>query len=346
MCEAKKPKMSEYVGDVDPELTLTYKWRIDESHLTSKKPSEKIKSPPIPLSNTKSFQICIYPNGHTGEDRGWFSIFLHSFKGNFEAKGRFYIVNYKGQTIGPVFIEKHQYKEGEGYGLSRFKEKQHVENLMIRTYVDGIRKRTLTIGCDLTFEVDIEKGPFFKPEFESRLKEFDDFAKLIDNDEFSDVIITTSDHKLHAHKSILANKSSVFASMFNNNIENDAKKVINVEGFNYNVMREVLRFMYTGRVINLEGIATKLLGAADKYSVVGLKKLCENYLIENISAQNVLECLNFASLYNAPILRSHSMSFFKSNVKKTVLESSFKVSELHKNVVDEVCRIIAVSMKD
>jgi hypothetical protein len=70
---------------------------------------------------------------------------------------------------------------------------------------------------------------------------------------------------------VLAASSPVFAAMFNSGMleaKNDHVQIEDVEG---DVMKAMLRFMYTGTAPGIEGIADQLLAAADKYQLERLK---------------------------------------------------------------------------
>jgi len=63
-------------------------------------------------------------------------------------------------------------------------------------------------------------------------------------------------------------------------------------------------------------IAYDLLALADKYMLLRLKNICEEYLLKNISLKNVVEIVNLADKYNAIDLKNHSMRFLVDNKSK------------------------------
>ncbi|XP_065203295.1 speckle-type POZ protein-like [Planococcus citri] len=106
-----------------------------------------------------------------------------------------------------------------------------------------------------------------------------DFEKLFNDDDFSDVIIDVGGKKYPAHKAILAARCPVFKAMFkNDSSKNEQNCVIEIKDIDENIFQEVLRYIYTGKVENLSDIALELMIVAQKYDLGPLKKACLNAL--------------------------------------------------------------------
>ncbi|KAL6972509.1 BTB and MATH domain-containing protein 41 [Sarracenia purpurea var. burkii] len=146
-----------------------------------------------------------------------------------------------------------------------------------------------------------------------------DFGSLLKNQLFTDIVISVGEKKYPAHKVILAGRSSVFAAMFaHDTIEK--KGLVRVKDMDENVVEEMLRYIYTGKVEKLENLAQDLLIAADKYCLEGLRILCENELAANLSGSNALDLLVFAKRYNSEGLKSQVVDFIlsrRTKVEKT-----------------------------
>lgn len=59
-------------------------------------------------------------------------------------------------------------------------------------------------------------------------------------------------------------RSPVFAAMFEHEMEERKKNRVDITDVDHEVLREMLRFIYTGRAPNLDKMADDLLAAADK----------------------------------------------------------------------------------
>lgn len=97
---------------------------------------------------------------------------------------------------------------------------------------------------------------------ECRLSE--DLGGLFENQKFSDVTLAVSGREFQAHKAILAARSPVFAAMFEHEMEERKHNRVEITDVDHEVLREMLRFIYTGKAANLEKMADDLLAAADK----------------------------------------------------------------------------------
>ncbi|KAJ8675235.1 hypothetical protein QAD02_011021 [Eretmocerus hayati] len=122
--------------------------------------------------------------------------------------------------------------------------------------------------------------------------------------------------------------------------------LVYIEDVTEHVMKELLRFIYTGKVRHVGGFVKELFVAADKYLVIGLEDVCERYLIRNITDENVIEYLNLACTYNASSLKEKCMHIFKMNVDELVSKPDFKLSMLDKNILDEVFHIVVSALKN
>lgn len=97
------------------------------------------------------------------------------------------------------------------------------------------------------------------------------------------------------------------------------------------VLREMLRFIYTGKSGNLDKMADDLLAAADKcvdllfygifydfwlilvcvrrYALDRLKVMCEEALCTSLSVENAAEVLILADLHSADQLKAQAIDF-------------------------------------
>lgn len=115
---------------------------------------------------------------------------------------------------------------------------------------------------------------------------------MLDEEIFADFDLQTSDGKvLKAHKNVLAVGSPFFYGMLTTAMKETEENVAKVTEDSV-IMREVLRFIYTGnKVENLGAIACVLVFAAEKYQLDPLKKMCFANITESLNTENVLQAL-------------------------------------------------------
>ena len=109
--------------------------------------------------------------------------------------------------------------------------------------------------------------------------------------------------KLHAHRCILTARAPVFKTMLDASMIEGQSDSIIITDISYEVMREVLRFLYTNKFTRdmdtvLDDIGEAILYAAHKYEVTGLVGLCEMHFIRRVAVENALFMRQLASKYN------------------------------------------------
>lgn len=137
------------------------------------------------------------------------------------------------------------------------------------------------------------------------------FKQLLSNKSLSDVIIQVGGNNFDAHKTVLAARSPVFLAMFESNLTEDLTNTLKIDDIEPDVFMEVLRFIYTDDVENLDELADKLLAAAEKYMLDLLKAKCEASLCINITLENCCQLLILADLHSAERLKTSVLDFVR-----------------------------------
>ena len=114
-----------------------------------------------------------------------------------------------------------------------------------------------------------------------------------------------------AHKVVLVARSPVFDAMFQANLTEMQSNTLIIEDIEPIVFAEVLRFLYTDEVINLEDRTSDLLAAADKYMLDLLKLKCEAHLDKKITVENCSKLLLLADLHSAERLKKTVLDFVR-----------------------------------
>ena len=115
-----------------------------------------------------------------------------------------------------------------------------------------------------------------------------DIGNIFTNGKFTDCSITCEGKEFRCHKSILAARSSVFDAMFTHNMEEKISSRVDIIDLDSETVQDMITYIYSGKVGELDGKATGLLSAAEKYDLRELKQLCEDSLCNNINTDNVL----------------------------------------------------------
>lgn len=83
---------------------------------------------------------------------------------------------------------------------------------------------------------------------------------------FSDFTIQVDGHSIPVHKNILYYRNKFFAALLSHTCLETSENILKIDDFSFEVINELLRFIYCGEVKNLEEDVMELLPAADKVS--------------------------------------------------------------------------------
>lgn len=148
----------------------------------------------------------------------------------------------------------------------------------------------------------------------SKIKQ--DFENLLDDKVFSDLTLIVDGEKLTAHKVILAARSPIFFGMLSSENKKHSKLEYEIKDSDYNTIKELLHFLYTGHLHELnEESAKKLILTSHKYAVKDLHAKCQKLLCKFLNIDNAVEMLKLADLCDAKDLKDSSMSLLVNNIK-------------------------------
>ncbi|XP_048251655.1 BTB and MATH domain-containing protein 36-like [Haliotis rufescens] len=131
----------------------------------------------------------------------------------------------------------------------------------------------------------------------------------------SDVVLVVEDRHLHVNKTILASASNVFDKMFNGDFKEKQGGEIPLPEKSYDDIVDLLLCIYPSelRPVTRETV-DKLLELADEYQIVGLKRCCEEFLLDRcdryklkieayrVSRDDIVHFLYLADKYGLDIL--------------------------------------------
>lgn len=268
------------------------------------------------------WQLCLYPAGKDGEDEEHVSILLElvsrSLTATFSGKIEFSVVSLNGDK---VFRKKKSIKESDTqigrpmFGLLAAKFIPHNLLRIDQQHNQITPEDRLTVLCEITIDgKDVQQSGKAQPEVKTSNKicpdkMSEDFGSLLETGQFSDITVTCEGVEISAHKVILAARSPVFNAMFNHNMRESETKALNIEDLDMDTVKDMLRYIYAGKIENLNTRSPRLLEAADKYQLSELKEICEEMLCSSLTVETCLECLVLADMHNAADLKAASVRF-------------------------------------
>lgn len=135
----------------------------------------------------------------------------------------------------------------------------------------------------------------------SRKKRLNETLKsLIDNKTMSDVTFLVDGEYLAAHRLLLSLRSDVFETMFYGmGRKQDDDEIIQIVDVSLEIFRQILIYIYTDETHLNSGNVVEILYTAHKYNLAYLEDICEKFIIQNLTSENVLDIINDLHALNA-----------------------------------------------
>ena len=173
----------------------------------------------------------------------------------------------------------------------------------------------------------------------------DIMTKMLEDGIYSDVSLVVGEKTFKAHKQILSMQSDVFKAMFSHDMAENKSGILKIDGFDANVIEDMLLYIYTGTTKKLPKISGRLFEAADRYQIHGLKIKCEEYFIFYLNCTSVIYVLHLARTYGLKKLEDAAMSFVRNHEGEMVKELSYREFLCRDLSVSTVVPILLLSAK-
>lgn len=300
-----------------------YIWTIQDFKSVCSIDGTILKSPLFSLTNKCKWFLEFISKSSSWSPRNYYSSLYLRSNDNVEIKESGFIaaelkcsiIDSRGEesnidkTVFSIDVNASIYTVVHTYGFENF----ITYNDLLMEESKLLPKNIMTLKCEITFvkQESIITDVQLPPKIDE-ISFVEDFGKLFIKKDFSDVTIYVNDKKYLAHKSILAARSSVFEAMLKHNTKENELNRIDIVDIDDQVFLEALRFIYTGKVQNLETMAFELLAVADKYDLENLKIICEQKLHEMLSVETVVKILVTADMYNVQNLKKRSIDYFRT----------------------------------
>lgn len=301
-----------------------HRWEINNFDLDNWKTGEKVVSPLFSASGLK-WQIHLFPKGKDRRYKNEVSVLLKSLNDqDVTIDYDLSILDNQNKRIwrcGGIILLKDQSACGR---LSFIRQDLVREHLSFWS-----PNNTLVILCEVTMQMDShdeQNNSSISIPDAGIMREMNKcgyFERFLYQERFSDVKFIVDGGCVYAHKMILSLESEVFADMFAHDKGGNLTSKVEIEGIDYEIFMEMLRFIYTGKVNNMEGAAKKLYIAADKYAVGELRLACLNILSSSLCNENAVERLKFSVSYHANTLRTKAIDFIVTHLKDVVHKPEF-----------------------
>ena len=321
---------------------ISYTWKVINFSICREEMDQVLLSPIFwsVANDAIKWRLRLIVKSLDPELKDYVSLFLELVSSNQDkvrVKFDFSIFNEKGKNVENHGLAS-RFAEGNQYGVEEFIHR----GVLLDTRRGFLPDDVLTVHCNVYIVQDSVTLSNQSDSVQFKIPNCnlsDDFAQLFEDQEYSDVTLSVNGHEYRAHKAILAARSKVFAAMFKHDMKEKNDGKVEICDFDEVVITEMLRFIYTGNVLNLDEIADDLLGAADKYHLERLKVLCEQALFTNLSIENVVSTLHLAHLHHADQLKGQAIQFIRTHATEVTESSQFETMCIkHPQLIAEIIK--------
>ncbi|CAL8087128.1 unnamed protein product [Orchesella dallaii] len=162
---------------------------------------------------------------------------------------------------------------------------------------------------------------------------------LMKDDKYTDLTVKSGDEEFQIHRVIAAYSSPVLATMVFNKTYLKSESLIDFgEDIGSDVVEELIRYMYIGKVEDIEEIADRLIVASTTYGFPALKRQCESSLIKQVKTENAFSMYALGAEVGSMRLKRRAFNIMKENKSKIVAQSEEfrKLSVHHPDVMYEL----------
>lgn len=281
------------------------RFKFDDFENLPSEIGKSTRSTRVTDGNGNSWELELYPGGKS-VGGGNMSMFLYNVGGNdVRAKVTYITRNAAGgvhNQQAPTSLDC--YGSTEGYGQNSW---------LKRSDVLGKGKNILLNGA-LLIDVELLAKPLrayvpSNPHTKNMLA-------LLDSGDNADVTFKVGGTTIPAHKLIIQTNAPLLYSF----CPKRGKAAVQINNTNAEVFRLVLRYIYGGSAPGEDETkkwGKKLIDAANRYGIVGLKMAVETTLVEclEIRGFNVVDWLLFADAKTCPLIKEYATSLFTVRAK-------------------------------
>ena len=337
---------------------FSYTWTIHNfSHTTFRSDGSHLKSPTFQtLHNDSTISWYLHlvrqaKSNTTGNDMYFAAFGKVSKECKISAKFEFSLMNknieesikFNGTINGELYQPVHVFNVPctNNYFTS---------SLLIAKYSGFLPKDKLTIVCDITIATDqlsVTSNERGSNQQVPKCQLVDDIGALFGDRNFCDVKLMVNGKNFHAHKNILAARSSVFAAMFRHEMAEKINNTVKITDIDHEVFEEVLRYIYMGETSSLtDETAIELLIAADKYELNRLKIICEVFMGKNLTKDNVTDILIVADAHCSTLLKTQALEFINTHIKDVQDTNGYKsMRKSHPQLIEECYNALAKKLE-
>jgi len=217
--------------------------------------------------------------------------------------------------------KKYRYHDSWGWGICD-----------ILVPIEFINEDTLTIVCEMTIPGnDVTRLGYTyndaknSPKKGESSKLVTDMERLLETSTLTDVTIKCDNKMLECHKAVLSARSNVFRAMFQHDMRENKNNEIIISDLDFTTVKDMVKFIYSGRLVDIAEKSDLLLSAADKYDIKDLKDICCQCLSANLNPEQIVDILVLSDLYKATELKNTAIQFLLGHKEEVFAQPDWKI---------------------
>eukprot|EP00029_Vermamoeba_vermiformis_P010522 TRINITY_DN553_c0_g2_i1.p1 TRINITY_DN553_c0_g2~~TRINITY_DN553_c0_g2_i1.p1 ORF type:complete len:701 (-),score=114.21 TRINITY_DN553_c0_g2_i1:768-2870(-) len=171
-------------------------------------------------------------------------------------------------------------------------------------------------------------------------------------DRFSDITFTFDNcsSKLYAHKIILSSRCEYFRGLFDLGMKESKQNTMHITEWSFESFKIMLQFLYSDQLEDVTGEnALEVLQLATTYLIQRLVDKCEEFIVENMTLDNVVELYQFAETVNAKQLQRGCQFLVRREAgrkESSTVPNYDKLTQAQKNSLATLSRTGAETVPD
>ena len=161
-------------------------------------------------------------------------------------------------------------------------------------------------------------------------------TELFEKHVAADVKFVVKSQPIGAHVDEVAPFSPVMAAMLDNDRFQEGQIItVHIDDMEPYVFKEIVRYLYTGTVPQLEQMTESLFVAADRFQIQGIAFLCPQRMLSKLNKENAFRYLVLAHLHSLPELAEKCYHVIESNrndLGPRRMEAATPISSLRRRV--------------
>lgn len=216
----------------------------------------------------------------------------------------------------------------------RFKFETQVKNItpLIKLYSDTNNKSdSFEFLCDIWL-VEVDKKPLVVKKSNEDIST-SKAASVLTADSFCDFTVECRDGSIiYVHKHIFVKNCRALQEIQ----VQDNVSTIKLSNTNPKAAREAIRFIYTGKLDDIDGVEKELVDFGNKFEIEGLAEACLKALQDGISVGSCVKLLTFSYVNSFENLQSVCLEFVASNLKEVRQHETWKLLSKYPDLLMEI----------